>query len=96
MDLLVGEIVSGANDSLFDLTGDGNVSNGDLDAWLAIGAEHNGFSHAYLSGDSNLDGTLDSATEIVSFDFVPARGVLRRGTNEVSSVGWRDIAKNII
>jgi hypothetical protein len=61
VDSLVGEIVSGRNNILFDLTGDGAVDKGDLTAWLSVAAEHNGFNQAYLPGDSNLDGSVDSA-----------------------------------
>lgn len=47
-----------------------------------------------IDRDSNLDGTLNNATEIISFDFDHASGTLRRGLNE-SPVAWRTIAKNI-
>ena len=47
-----------------------------------------------IDRDYDLNGTLDGATEIVSFDFDHARRILRRGVNE-SPVVWRDIAKNI-
>ena len=32
----------------------------DLESWLSSAAEHNGFSEAYLAGDSNLDGSVNS------------------------------------
>ena len=47
-----------------------------------------------IDRDFNLDGTLDGATEIISFDFDHASGTLRRGVNE-SPVVWRAIAKNV-
>ena len=43
VDMLVGAIVSGANDPRFDLTGDDTVDQADLDQWLAAGAQANGF-----------------------------------------------------
>jgi hypothetical protein len=59
-DALVGEIVAGTNNPSFDLTGDGTVDTADLATWLSVGAEHNGFAAAYLAGDSDLDGSVDS------------------------------------
>jgi sugar lactone lactonase YvrE len=60
IDLLVGEIVAGTNDALFDLSGEGNVDDIDLTQWLSDAAVHNGFTEAYLHGDSNLDGSVDA------------------------------------
>jgi hypothetical protein len=60
VDMLVAEIAAGAASQLFDLTGDGEVNSLDLDEWLTVAAEQNGFSEAFLSGDSNLDGLVDS------------------------------------
>ncbi len=61
LDALVGQIVAGTNDTAFDLSGDGTVNDTDLTAWLFGAANHNGFSQAYLVGDSNLDGSVNSA-----------------------------------
>jgi hypothetical protein len=60
IDALVGEIVAGANGALFDLSGEGIVDDTDLAQWLLGAATHNGFSNAYLTGDSNLDGFVNS------------------------------------
>ncbi len=59
VDSLVGEIVAGTNDPLFDITEDGTVDKADLTEWLSVGAEQNGFAAAYLPGDSDLDGSVD-------------------------------------
>ncbi len=58
VDPLVAQIVSGANDPSFDLTGDGLVNTNDLAAWLVEGgnAEVGG---PFLEGDANLDGSVD-------------------------------------
>jgi hypothetical protein len=60
LDLLVGGIVAGGDDATFDLTGDGTVDDADLTTWLSEAAAENGFSEAYLPGDSNLDGSVDA------------------------------------
>ena len=61
VDALVGEIVAGTDNSVFDLTEDGAVSDADLSQWLSAAATENSFSPPYLSGDANLDGSVDSA-----------------------------------
>ena len=61
VDAIVGEIVAGTNGQLFDLTGEDIVDKSDLAAWLSAAATHNGFSEAYLPGDSNLNGAVDAA-----------------------------------
>ncbi len=60
-DAIAGEVVARRNDPAFDLSGDGVVDKADLSQWLSQAATHNGFSRAYLAGDSNLDGRVDSA-----------------------------------
>ncbi len=60
-DVLVGEILAGADNAAFDVSGDGVVDQTDLTDWLFHAATHNGFSAAYLLGDSDLDGTVMSA-----------------------------------
>ena len=57
---LVGAIAGGGNDTSFDLTGDGLVDASDLTAWRTAAAEVNGFSDAYLPGDTDLSGKVDS------------------------------------
>lgn len=60
IDALVGAIVAGSTDELFDLTGDGAVDLADRDEWLVqAGAEHLTSGNAYLLGDANLDGAVD-------------------------------------
>ena len=58
--MLTKEIIAGSNNFAFDLTGDGTVEDSDLIRWLRDGAAQNGFREAYLLGDSNLDGLVDS------------------------------------
>ncbi len=60
VDLLTAEIVRETHDPMLDLSGDGVVDDADLKAWLSEAAEYNGFSLAYLAGDSNLDGSVDA------------------------------------
>jgi hypothetical protein len=60
IDLLVAEIVAGTNEESFDLSGEGVVDETDLRQWLSDAAIHNGFSEAYLPGDTNLDGSVDA------------------------------------
>ena len=60
IDSLVGEIVAGTHREPFDLTGEGIVDDGDLTKWLSEAATHNGFTEAYLHGDSNLDGAVNA------------------------------------
>ena len=59
IDALAAAIAAGANDSSFDLTGDGVVDGADQTAWLAEAATANGLSSPYRAGDANLDGTVD-------------------------------------
>ncbi len=60
IDALVFEIAAGANNPLFDLTGDGDVTVSDRDAWLMDAGDANlGLGHPYLLGDANLDGFVD-------------------------------------
>ena len=61
IDALVAEIAAGTNDADFDLTGDMLVNDSDLALWLADGATANGFAGPYLSGDADLDGSVNSA-----------------------------------
>jgi hypothetical protein len=60
VDALVVEIVAGTNDLAFDLSVDGAVDSTDLSQWLSEAATINGFTAPYLSGDSNLDGSVDA------------------------------------
>ncbi len=60
IDALVAEIVAGTNDSTFDLDSDADVDGDDLAVWLAeAGAANNANGNPYLSGDANLDGSVD-------------------------------------
>ncbi len=58
--MLVAKIVAGTDGELFDLTGSGVADDMDVNQWLSEAATHNGFSQAYLPGDSNLDGSVDA------------------------------------
>ncbi len=60
VDALVGEIVAGTHDLLFDLSDDGLVDDADLSQWLGQAATINGFTAPYLPGDSNLDGSVNA------------------------------------
>ena len=61
VDAVVGAIVEGNNPPEFDFTGDSLVDHAELDVWLNLAGLHNLTSHAaYLSGDTNLDGKVDS------------------------------------
>ncbi len=77
VDALVVEIVGGTNGASFDLTNDGLVNQSDLQAWLTIAGAANLVSgNSYLSGDANLDGTVDGSDFIIwnehKFSSVPA------------------------
>ncbi|MEM7313203.1 MAG: hypothetical protein AAF497_08630 [Planctomycetota bacterium] len=50
-----------ANNSQFDLNGDGIIDPADRDFWLAEAAAFNGLGSPYKDGDSNLDGVVDVA-----------------------------------
>jgi hypothetical protein len=56
---LVEAIVSQTEQSSFDLSQDGEVDTADLDLMLAFAAHDNRFASPLLSGDANLDGTVD-------------------------------------
>ena len=60
VDMLVGEIVGDTHEMWYDLNNDTVVDATDLDRWLLDAARHNGFTQAYLTGDANLDGSVDS------------------------------------
>ena len=62
VDALVSEIASGSNMESFDLNGDGLVDQVDLAAWLShAGAINLDSGNAYLFGDANLDGVVDTS-----------------------------------
>jgi hypothetical protein len=59
INLLMNEAATGGIQT--DLTSDGIVNNADRDMWLALAGPANGFAGPLLVGDSNTDGTVDSA-----------------------------------
>lgn len=62
IDTLTTEIVAGPpNDPDFDLSNDSRLDSQDLRTWLSNAGQHNGRSHEYRAGDSNLDGSVDAA-----------------------------------
>ena len=61
MDLLSVEVAAGTNTPSFDLTGDGLVTVDDMDKFRSDAAAVNGLAGPYLSGDANLDGTVNSS-----------------------------------
>lgn len=61
VDALSEQIVNGSNAAGFDLTGDNQVDQADLDQWLtAAGSINLPSGNAYIRGDANLDGRVDS------------------------------------
>ena len=57
---LVAEIVGGTNGPIYDMDGNGNVDDADLQQWLQVaGAANLPSGNAYLMGDANLDGSVD-------------------------------------
>ncbi len=66
IDLLTAAIVAGSTDLTYDLTGDGQVTVADRDAWLAgAGAVFIDSGNPFLPGDANLDGTVDGSDFII-------------------------------
>ena len=55
--------IAGASDPVeFDLTDDGQVDQDDLNAWLSeAGEEELASGSAFLNGDANLDGAVDTS-----------------------------------
>lgn len=64
---------------VFDLNGDDQINNDDVDLWLGIAAQENGFATSYRRGDANLDGTVDGQ------DFIAWNAA-----KFSSSLGWDD------
>ncbi len=59
-------IFSGANNPVFDLTGDGFVNYADMVKWLDDAPDINGVAiTTYLPGDANLDGAVDGQDFII-------------------------------
>ena len=58
IDQLMTDAATGGIDT--DLTGDGTVNNADRDIWLALAGEENEFAGPLLTGDSDLNGTVDA------------------------------------
>ena len=62
IDLILADIREARNRIPFDLTLDGRVDELDVDSWLVRAAQVNlSEGEAFLRGDANLDGTVDSA-----------------------------------
>lgn len=60
LDRLVAEIAGGHENLVFDLSGDGELDQVDLQRWLMLGGAANLVSgNAYLPADANLDGVVD-------------------------------------
>ena len=100
IDQLIVQIVSGGEDPVFDVTGDGQIDLDDVDNWLASAAVANGLSGAYFPGDANLDGKVDvndlnviglswlqNATGWCSGDFT-ADGVVNSGDLKKLGLHW--------
>ena len=66
IDQLVQALATGDADSQFDLNQDGQVTEGDLEAWLLQAGSWNlGEGHRYLEGDANLDGVVDGQDFVI-------------------------------
>ncbi len=62
IDALTAAIIAGNHDAAFDLTGEGEVTLADMDAWLIeAGAAENASGNAYYKGDLELGGSVGSA-----------------------------------
>lgn len=59
LDALMADAANGTNNGT-DLNGDNSVDTSDRDQWLALAGPENGLSGAYLLGDANLNGLVDS------------------------------------
>jgi hypothetical protein len=59
-DLTAGVSVGPGIDGRYDINGDKVVDVWDMDAWLLEAAARSGFLSAFLRGDANLDGKVDS------------------------------------
>jgi hypothetical protein len=60
VDALVAAIVGGSNPAQFDLTGDGLVTDKDLNEWrMQAGTAKLPTGAAFIRGDANLDGVVD-------------------------------------
>ncbi len=65
-DALVAAITGGTEDAGFDLNGDGEVNDADLQHWLGEAGESLfGPGQSVLRGDANLDGNVDGADFLV-------------------------------
>ncbi len=74
IDMLTTAISSGGSVSVFDLSGDGQLSIDDVDQWLAEAGNANlGPGVAYLPADANLDGIVDGVDFMIwnSHKFTP-------------------------
>ena len=60
LDLLGNEIIAVGNNRDFDVNSDGVIDLADQTRWLEEAASANGFTEPYLSGDANLDGTVNA------------------------------------
>ena len=61
IDALMNAIAHDSNDDEFDLNQDSVVNELDRDEWLHQAGDKNGFADAFLVGDANLDGSVDSS-----------------------------------
>lgn len=62
VDSLVAELASGGSNLMFDMNGDGVLTDDDLSRWLqAAGAVNLPSGNPYLPGDANLDGFVDGS-----------------------------------
>lgn len=59
IDALISQIASGSPDAAFDVTGDGAVTAGDIQAWLTLKTDADGVT--VLPGDTDLNGSVEFA-----------------------------------
>ena len=76
----------------YDLTRDFVVDRADLDAWLALAAETQGFSEPFAVGDTNLDGDVNFVDFLALFDGLngDARDWANGNFTGGSDVGFED------
>ncbi|MEM8681236.1 MAG: hypothetical protein AAGF97_17960 [Planctomycetota bacterium] len=90
----IGVPVSGPH-AAFDLTGDGQLDNADVNAWLAIAASENGFSAPYLRGDANLDGVVNGA-DFLQWNAAKFTSTLRWDGGDFNGDGLNDGADFLV
>lgn len=87
-------VTVGVNDQ-YDLDTNGLLNLNDLDEWLALAADENGFSSPHQRGDSNLDGTVD-ASDFSNWNQNKFTATLRWDNGDFNGDGFADGADLLI